>query len=68
MSLYVSFEPHSWYRGFAIKRTPTSAKVVGIRNRWYGVTENGITGYLVELEADTLQGLKKKISEWLVHV
>lgn len=61
MSLHLEFEPHSWYMGFAIKRTRTSTKVVGIRNHWNAYIDNGMTGYIDELEANTLSKLKQEI-------
>jgi hypothetical protein len=68
MSLHIDFEPHSWYRGFAIKRNnqnlaPNVTHKIE-RYDWYAVIANGMTGYLVEFEADTLRELKEKIQDW----
>lgn len=68
MSLHINFEAHSWYMGFAIE--DCRGEYSGGKDwdgkplmnaRWYGVTANGMTGYLVELEAETLADLKRKI-------
>lgn len=68
MSLHLEFEPHSWYKHFAIKHNnqnlaPNVAHKIE-RYDWYGVTANGMTGYLVEFEADTLANLKQQITEY----
>lgn len=68
MSLHIEFEAHSWYFGFAIKHNnqnlaPNVTHKIE-RYDWYGVTANGMTGYLVEFEADTLAELKRLIKEY----
>lgn len=69
MSLHLEFEPHSYYRDFAIKQnTPwgmltnnASDKIV---SKWSAYTANGMTGHIVELEADTLRELKEQITTY----
>jgi hypothetical protein len=62
MSLYIEFDAHSWYKGFAIKDQRLSHTEADLK--WYAVTANGMTGYLVEFEADTLKDLKKQITDY----
>jgi hypothetical protein len=64
MSLHLEFEPHSWYKGFAIKRQDLIAGPEDNQSYWYGVTPNGMTGFLVEFEAMTLRELKQQITEY----
>lgn len=65
MSLHISFEPHSWYQGVAIEDCRGEGNGAGgFVARWYGVTANGMTGYLVEFEADTLTELKQQIKDY----
>jgi hypothetical protein len=56
MSLYLEFEPHSWYMGFAIK-----AKEGGL---WSAYTDDGNTYTIVEREASTLKELKALIKDY----
>lgn len=67
MSLQLDFEPHSWHMGFAIKQNdlepnkdPNNAKI----SRWEAYTDDGMTYSIIELEADTLDGLKSEIREY----
>lgn len=62
MSLSINFEPHSWYRGFAIKKT----EAVNHPHPyiWEGFTDDGMTYRIVELRAYTLAALKKQITEY----
>lgn len=66
MSLHLEFEPHSWYRGFAIRQGEymTDWKT---KNIWYAYTDDGNTYRIVERHADTLAGLKRLISEYRQH-
>lgn len=64
MSMYIEFEPHSWYRGFAIKQEtvqPYSGKTIEI---WTGYTDNGNTYRIDELYAPTLAELKQSITKY----
>jgi hypothetical protein len=68
MSLAVHFEPHSWYRGFAIQRNnqniPENIAVSINRYEWTAVTDNGNTYQVDTIEADTLKELKEKIAAY----
>lgn len=64
MSLYLNFEAHSWYKHFAINNNIGTLDHKDFGKRWYAVTDDGIKGYLVEYEADTLKELKNKISQY----
>lgn len=73
MSLHLEFEPHSWYRGFAIKdnraqgHDQSNVERSMLNNEpypWSAYTDNGMTGYIVERHADTLVELKKRITEY----
>ena len=68
MSLHIEFEPHSWYKGFAIKKRTLErdvAKDTPINYYlWQAYTANGMTGYVVNLHATTLKDLKNKITEY----
>lgn len=66
MSLYINFEPHSWYRGFAIRDCrheliEETGKLAGV---WNGITDDGNTYRIVDLEARTLKELKQLITEY----
>lgn len=68
MSLHLEFEPHSWYKGFAIKKTITHLHkqfegAVYFYN-WQAYTDNGNTYQIDELEASTLKELKQLITEY----
>ena len=70
MSLSLNFEPHSWYKGFAIQDNSNrhlpkiyQPSTEGLPS-WYAVTANGMTGYLDEFEAGTLKELKQLITEY----
>lgn len=65
MSLYIEFEPHSWYKGFAIKKDNIGHNYKGtLLNIWLAVTANGMTGYVDELTAPTLKDLKQRITDY----
>ena len=57
MSLYLEFEPHSWYMGFAIEEK----KAGGL---WTAYTDDGNTYTIVEREASTLKELKALIKDY----
>ena len=63
MSLHINFEPHSWYKGFAIKKTP-QMMAGGILNHWQAYTDDGNTYRIIERESSTLEELKQKITEY----
>jgi len=66
MSLSLNFEPHSWYKNFAIK--DNRGLLVGMDGytgyHWSAYTENGNTGYIDEEHANTLHELKELISQY----
>lgn len=68
MSMYLEFEPHSWYGGAAIKSNLDIKRghKLGymVTPRWQGYLLNGMTGYIVDFEAETLKDLKKQIKDW----
>lgn len=59
MSLHLEFEPHSWYKQFAIRRNAYTNSF-----KWTAVTLNGNTGYIVEHHSDTLKQLKQQINKY----
>lgn len=65
MSLHLEFEPHSWYKGFAIvdNRTSEWAKQ-GKEDNWEAYTENGMTGHLDTVGGATLKELKELITRY----
>lgn len=65
MSLSLDFEPHSWYKGFAIRnyRTESETHRENAYN-WYAYTDNGNTYQVDMLQADTLQELKDAINAY----
>lgn len=70
MSLYINFEPHSWYKGFAIKDNRANDyadyanKVVGYIHRWEAYTDDGMTYRIIKRNADTLKQLKQQITDY----
>lgn len=64
MSLYLEFEPHSWYKGFAIKKTDLIAPEGSMQVYWEAYTDNGNTYRVDSVEAETLKELKQKITEY----
>ena len=60
MSLHIEFEPHSWYRGFAIEKPEHNDPEN--YNRYYAYTDNGNTYRVDTLQADTLKELKQLIT------
>jgi hypothetical protein len=68
MSLCINFEPHSWYKGFAIQKR-TLEKDVNANTPinyylWQAYTDDGNTYRVVKLSALELQGLKHLITEY----
>ena len=73
MALHLNFEPHSWYKGFAIKK-PFYEMVDedGYRDdlngsnhlMWYAYIDNGNTYKIDEIKAKTLKKLKQLITEY----
>lgn len=57
MSMTLEFEPHSWYMSAAIRKTVSP----GDRTYWEAVYLNGITGYIIDFEGETLKELKQEI-------
>lgn len=64
MSLYVEFEPHSWYMGFAIRNNYGLYRSKMFHQRWTAYTDNGNTYQVDELNSLTLTNLKEKIREY----
>lgn len=59
MSMY--FEPHSWYRGFAIKDDRND---ITEEQPWQAYGVNGMTGYIVTIGGGTLTECKQRITDW----
>lgn len=64
MSLALNFEPHSWYMGFAIGQYSPHLKPSKLDIPYYAVTDNGMTGYIDQLEGNSLGMLKAKIRRY----
>ncbi len=64
MSLHLEFEPHSWYKEFAIK-APTNGWPTW---EWTAYTANGNTGYIDTISAHTLRELKQKITAYHARI
>lgn len=66
MSMHLEFEPHSWYMGAAIK--DNRGLLVGMDgytgHKWNAYFLNGMTGYIVDFEAESLTKLKQQIKEY----
>lgn len=60
MSMQLEFEPDGWYYGFALRCTPQMA-FGAIRNQWRAYIDDGNSYRIVELESDTLKGIKDEI-------
>jgi hypothetical protein len=65
MSLHLTFEPHSWYMGFAI-RTPQTLFFDNEEPApyWLAYTDDGNTYRVIELHAATLAELRHRIRDW----
>lgn len=69
MSLQLEFEPHSWYKHFAIRHYiagDDSAEPYdeSVNATWTAYTDNGNTGYIDSLRAGTLADLKQQITQY----
>lgn len=69
MSLYLKFEPHSFYKEFAIydnRNFRLRGKVEGTLSphKWHAYTDNGNTYRIDELASYSLKDLKKLITEY----
>lgn len=68
MSLHVNFEPHSYYKGFAIKKRTLERDVQKDTPinyyLWQAYADDGMTYNIVNLHATTLQELKARITEY----
>lgn len=66
MSLHLNFEPHSWYMGFAIRdcRDEIIEDDQSVAGVWNGITDDGMTYRIIDLEAKTLKRLKSKIRRY----
>ena len=68
MSLYINFEPHSWYKGFAIKHNTekdSSGFYIDEGAKWQAYTDDGNTYRVVTIESDkSLVDLKSKIRDY----
>lgn len=60
MSLHLEFDPHSWYKGWSIKK---NAPKHILEYPWSAYTTNGMTGYTEEIHANTLRELKQQIKQ-----
>jgi len=63
MSLYIDFEPHSWYKGFAIRKVDDWHQNTGV-TLWVGLVDNGNTYQVDEVTGRTLKELKKNITSY----
>lgn len=66
MSLHLEFEPHSWYRGFAIRDCrheliEETGETAGV---WNAITDDGNTYRIIDIEAKTLRELKQRIRQY----
>lgn len=73
MSLYINFDPHSHYMGWAIKDNRATEPDNGNLERpldtlsaynWSAYTDDGNTYRIIERHADTLAELKRLIKEY----
>lgn len=69
MSLHLEFEPHSWYKGFAIydnRDYHIQATVGGALSphKWHAFTDNGNTYRIDELASYSLKDLKLLITDY----
>lgn len=66
MSLHLEFEPHSWYKQFAIRDRRTFDKDPSFK--WEAVTANGNTGYIDTVYGTTLKELKENITAYHARI
>lgn len=67
MSMYIDFEPHSWYMGTAIKHNIADDSDKPFEENdyeWKGYLENGWNYTIVEFSSSTLKDLKRQIKDW----
>jgi hypothetical protein len=68
MGMYLDFEPHSYYMGFAIQCNLSDIRGhesgYPLMSRWQAYAENGNFYVIDKLEADTLHELKKLIRDY----
>lgn len=68
MSLYIDFEPHSWYMGFAIQKRILEKEVIDDTPinyyLWQAYIDNGNTCSIINKHARSLKELKKLIREY----
>lgn len=67
MSMHLEFEPHSWYKGAAIKSN--HGILYGMPGytgtRWNAYYLNGMTGYIIEFAGETLSDIKEQITNYI---
>lgn len=69
MSLHLNFEPHSWYKGFALRKWDGDGYKYHFNAegyKWEAYTDNGDTYRVDTVAADTLRELKQQIREYHV--
>ena len=66
--MQLKFEPHSWYKHFAIQDTGAPMEPGTYYTldayRWHAYTDNGNTYQIDELKSHTLKDLKQKITDY----
>lgn len=69
MSMYLEFEPHSWYMGFAIRdnRFEHRAHYKKHFAEWEAFIDNGNTYRIDQVEAGTLKELKNQIKQYHIR-
>lgn len=68
MSMSLEFEPHSWYMGFAIKKSPLKKLALYPQAFEYtAYTDEGNTYQIIELKEYTLTDLKAEIRGYHLH-
>lgn len=63
MSMYLNFEPHTWYMGFAIKDNRYWYIAKG-EKPWGAICYDGVRGVFVERDDNTLESLRAQIREY----
>jgi hypothetical protein len=68
MMMSLPFEPHSWYKGFAIQDMNRASTPDELEDRdgyrWHAFAGDGRTYLIVEVKAGTLRELKQRIREY----
>lgn len=69
--MWIDFEPHSYYKGFAIRDNEASGyDSANLENklengyRYTAYTDDGMTYRVIERNADTLKQLKQQITDY----